>query len=460
MIKNESSNAQRSEVVMKKFIVLDISRIFLLLSLLVITALCQEGSGIIVKEELLPQTPFHHCNHASTIIEVEPGILLVAWFSGTAEGVSNVGIWLSRWEEESWSEPIEVASDEESPCWNPVLFQMPSGELLLFYKVGPNPRLWHGLFKRSTDGGKSWSGEELLPDGILGPIKNKPLLLGNGSLVCGSSVESLYAWACWIEITNDSCKTWNKYGPIGEPDEPYGLIQPTLFFDPENNLRLLCRPRGGGSIFLSISEDSGKTWSDVKAIELPNPDAGIDAVGLSDGRILLVYNHTKTARTPLNVALSSDGGNTWKMVLTLEVQSGEYSYPAVIQTKDGLVHITYTYKRERIKHVVLDPSKISSTVPALQIPQTLTLFQNYPNPFNPETVIKYQLSEDDRIDLTIYDLLGKEVRTLVSDFQRYGEYFVTWNGRDNSGTEVPCGIYLYCLSTSKKTISKKLLLLK
>lgn len=140
MNKNESSGIQRPEVIMRKFIVLDIFRIFLLWGLLVVTALCQEVTCI-VKEELLPQTLFHHCNHASTIVEVEPGILLVAWFSGTVEGISNVGIWLSRWEEESWSEPIEVASDEEFPCWNPVLFQIPSGELLLFYKAGPNPRL-------------------------------------------------------------------------------------------------------------------------------------------------------------------------------------------------------------------------------------------------------------------------------------------------------------------------------
>ena len=445
---------------MKKFIRLNISLIFLLLGRFDIPVLCQEVTGT-VKEELLPQTPYRYCNHASSIVEVEPGILLVAWFSGTAEGISNVGIWLSRWEEESWSEPIEVASDEEFPCWNPVLFQMPSGELLLFYKVGPNPRLWQGLLKRSKDGGKSWSEEELLPVGILGPIKNKPLLFDDGSLVCGSSVESLYAWACWIEITLDVGITWNSYGPIGEPDEPYGLIQPTLFLDLENNLRLLCRPRGGGSIFSSISEDSGKTWSDVKATELPNSDTGIDAVGLSDGRVLLVYNHTKNGRSPLNVALSSDGGNTWKMVLTLEDHSGdEYSYPAVIQTKDGLVHTTYTWKRERIKHVVIDPSKISVICPVSQIPQTLTLSQNYPNPFNSTTTISYQINKKEKVNIEIYNISGEHIITLVNNWQEPGKYKVVWNGKRENGEAISSGIYFIKLKAGNSIKNKKMILIK
>ena len=86
---------------------------------------------------------------------------------------------------------------------------------------------------------------------------------------------------------------------------------------------------------------------------LPNPSAGTDAVTLRDGRHLLVYNHTAEGRTPLNVAVSKDG-RTWEPALTLEQEPGEYSYPAIIQTADGRVHITYTWKRQRIKHVVLD----------------------------------------------------------------------------------------------------------
>jgi predicted neuraminidase len=94
---------------------------------------------------------------------------------------------------------------------------------------------------------------------------------------------------------------------------------------------------------------------------LPNPDAGTDAVMLNDGRALLVYNHSTSDgrdRAFLNVALSKDG-RKWHAALALENQEGEYSYPAVIQTSDGLVHVTYTWKRTRIKHVVLDPKQFN-----------------------------------------------------------------------------------------------------
>ena len=91
---------------------------------------------------------------------------------------------------------------------------------------------------------------------------------------------------------------------------------------------------------------------------LPNPNSGIDAATLADGRHVVVYNHTTRGRSPLNVAVSSDG-REWKAALTLEDQPGEYSYPAVIQTPDGLVHITYTWKRQRIRHVVVDAARLA-----------------------------------------------------------------------------------------------------
>ncbi len=315
--------------------------------------------AITTEEFIFTDAPFRSC-HASTIVEVEPGVLLASWFGGTSEGENDVGIWISKRTNGSWSEPIEAASADGVPCWNPVLFKMPSGEIILFYKAGPSPREWSGVLKRSNDGGESWSEAELLPAGILGPIKNKPLLLSDGTLVCGSSVESWHAWACWMEMTKDGGKTWeNKYGPIEVPGERFSLIQPALFLDNDGNLRMLARAtRRIGNICTSISKDGGKTWEPAKPIELPNPNAGIDAAGLENGNIVLVYNHTKRSRRELNVAVSKDGGDSWTMVITLEDQPGEFSYPAVIQTEDGKVHTTYTWKRKRIKHVVIDPAKL------------------------------------------------------------------------------------------------------
>lgn len=90
--------------------------------------------------------------------------------------------------------------------------------------------------------------------------------------------------------------------------------------------------------------------------KLPDPSAGIDALRLYDGRFLLVYNPIRRGRHRLAVALLTDGYD-WEQVLVLEDTSedAEYSYPAVIQTTDDLVHVTYTWRRERVRHVVLDP---------------------------------------------------------------------------------------------------------
>lgn len=324
----------------------------------VAVAQAQESDAIEQAGFIYNQAPFPSC-HASTIEEVKPGVFLAAWFGGTDEGDPDVGIWVSRNENGEWSEPVEVAQEDGVPTWNPVLFKMPDGEIHLYYKAGPSPQTWSGLLKRSKDEGKTWSEAELLPAGVLGPIKNKPLMLKDGNLLCGSSVESWRAWACWMEITPDGGKTWDKYGPIEKEDQPYGLIQPTVFYTGEGDtLRMLCRARGVGKICTATSNDGGKTWSKVEEIDLPHPNAGIDAVRLDDGRIVLIYNHTGRGRSPLNVGVSEDGGKTWKMALTLEDQPGEYSYPAVIQAQDGKIHITYTWKREKIKHVVVDPQKL------------------------------------------------------------------------------------------------------
>ncbi|UCD27715.1 MAG: exo-alpha-sialidase, partial [Planctomycetota bacterium] len=152
-------------------------------------------------------------------------------------------------------------------------------------------------------------------------------------------------------------RSWSKHGPINVPGIPFGIIQPTVFETSDGKLRFLCRAtRQIGKICSSTSTDGGHTWSPAQPIDLPNPNSGIDAVRLNDGRILLVYNHTLTARSPLNVAISRDHGESFKTALELETAPGEYSYPAVIQTTDGRVHATYTWKREKIKHVSFDPS--------------------------------------------------------------------------------------------------------
>lgn len=313
--------------------------------------------AVLATEFIFEQAPFPSC-HASTIAETKNG-LIAAWFGGTRERNPDVGIWVARRDKNGWSKPTEVANGvqaagERYPCWNPVLFQPDRGPLLLFYKVGPSPGEWWGLVISSTDGGASWSKPRRLPDGILGPIKNKPVRLKDGSILSGSSTETA-GWLVHMEYSKDLGLTWQKTGPLNDRHE-FGAIQPTVLVHRSGAIQILCRSRQK-RITECWSTDSGKTWSAMKATSLPNPSAGIDAVVLKDGRLLLVYNHTENARSPLNVAVSSDG-KLWKSALAIEDQPGEYSYPAVIQTRDGLVHITYTWKRTRIKHVVIDPTKL------------------------------------------------------------------------------------------------------
>lgn len=319
-----------------------------------------KGEKCIVKSEFIYQpgdVPFPSC-HASTIVENRNG-LLAAWFGGTAEKNPDVGIWISNLAQGNWSTPVEVTNgiqhkNKRYPCWNPVLYNT-GRDILLFYKVGPSPSTWWGEMVTSKDHGETWSRPYRLPEDIYGPIKNKPVLLENGDLLCPSSSEN-DGWRVHMEITKDEGVTWEITPALNEKE--IRAIQPTLLIHPGGKIQLLCRSTSS-SILTSWSDDNGRTWSGLTSTILPNPNSGIDAVSLKDGRYLVVYNHILKGRNVLNVAVSNDGME-WEAAVLLENDKPgtEFSYPAVIQTNDGLIHITYTWNRKLVKHVVLDPAKI------------------------------------------------------------------------------------------------------
>jgi len=314
-----------------------------------------------IVEFIFESAPFQSA-HASTIAETRDG-LVAAWFGGTREGADDVGIWLSRRESGKWTAPVEVANGVQPdgsrfPTWNPVLFELRRGELSLFYKVGPNPRAWWGMVRTSADNGRTWSAARRLREGTLGPVKNKPVRLSDGTIIASSSTESPETPSTWrihFERSRDEGATWTVSRPP-ESAMPIDAIQPSILMHADGRLQAIGRTRSG-RVFDTWSSDRGQTWTPLALTELPNPSAGTDAITLRDGRHLLVYNHTAKGRTPLNVAISRDG-RRWTMVHTLDSDPGEYSYPAVIQTSDGVVHITYTWRRLRIKHVAIDPAAL------------------------------------------------------------------------------------------------------
>lgn len=321
------------------------------------------ASSPLLLSEFVAAAPPTPQSHASTLVETRDGRLLAAWFGGDHEGAADVAIWLSTRGAHGWSAPRRIADGGTQPAWNPVLFQPRHGPLQLYYKAGPNPRAWHGLMATSTDDGRHWSAPVRLPDGILGPIKNKPLQLADGRILAPSSTEAEGdVWRAHIEWSDDDGAHWKRGGDLDDP-ATIGAIQPSLLLHRDGRLQALGRTRQN-RVFSSFSDDGGASWSPMTLLDLENPNAGTDATLLRDGRALLVYNPAPAGkdwwdgRGTLAVALSDDGLH-WRRVLTLEHSPhDEFSYPAVIQARDGRVHISYTWKRKRIKHVVIDPARL------------------------------------------------------------------------------------------------------
>ena len=148
------------------------------------------------------------------------------------------------------------------------------------------------------------------PDGFLGPVKNKPITLKDGSILAPTSFEDQAG--ATIERTSDLGQTWQTVGPVDD-DKKWEAIQPTLLTHADGRIQALSRSQQS-KVVECWSADGGKTWSKLVATSLPNPDSGIDAVTLADGRHLLVYNPTTKGRSPLTVAISPDGKN-WKTAL-------------------------------------------------------------------------------------------------------------------------------------------------
>ena len=332
----------------------------------------QDGAKLVSKTDLPnPQEPFD--SYCPSVVQSRPGVLEMTWYGGPTSGQANLeadtkmSIWFSRWEEESWTPAVEIATAQQK-CWNPVLCHLAQGHLMLFYKVGLNPRCWQGFFKYSLNGGRVWSTETMLPAGIIGPTRNHPVMNDRAILQCGSSWEAgepgeAYAsTAVWVEQTPDLGTTWCKVGPITKPgNDAFGLLQPCLYYDAHGSLRMLARDRAAragkiGWLWTATSSDGGDTWSKPEQTEVPNADLPVDVYRLTDGRYVLAYNPVHEGRSPLALALSKDG-ITWMPWLILEEGPGDFTYPSLQQIGNQL-HILYAATNpgpgaRRLRHAVI-----------------------------------------------------------------------------------------------------------
>ena len=316
-----------------------------------------------------PGAPHPQC-HAATVA-MTPAGLTAAWFGGSYEKHPDVGIWISRLRDGRWSVPEEIAvghdlAGQRVPCWNPVLCQPSSGPLLLFYKVGATIPGWSSMLRTSPDNGVTWSGPRQLPSAACGPVKNKPLELSDGSLLCGSSLEPTWQnWQVYLSRTPDHGDTRKVTGPHTHP-ATFQAIQPSLFDPSGLHPRLatrtgndpvlaLCRTRQG-VVGRMHSPDGGTTWSGMDRTSVPNPDSGLDGTTLSDGRLALVCNDIAKGRSRLSILVSEDG-ERFDRARTLVEGEGEYSYPSVIRVGKHL-HIVYTHQRTAIAYEAVHEAEL------------------------------------------------------------------------------------------------------
>ena len=296
------------------------------------------------------------------MLKLKDGRLLAAWFGGEREGKNDVMIWLSRWDEKGWSDPVCVSKEAGIPHWNPVLFQWDEDTVALYYKVGSGIHPWKTMVTYSRDGGSSWTCPVELVEGDesggRGPVKNKAIRTQSGRILAPASRETDHssvpgAWRAFVDVYGP--EGWCKHPIPVDPEHDVNMIQPTLWESKPGHIHALMRTNGG-RIFRSDSEDDGLTWCAAYATAMPNNNSGLDAALVEDGTLVLACNPDDSdwgRRYPLSLYQSKDNGESFEKVMDLETEEGEFSYPAVLAEGNHL-HITYTWKRKKIAYCLLE----------------------------------------------------------------------------------------------------------
>jgi predicted neuraminidase len=290
-------------------------------------------------------------NHAATIVELEGGDLLVAWGAGSRELGPDTQIVASRRSAstKTWSAPAVIADKPDRADANPVLFTETSGAVHLFHveMFGETFCLGRVVERISRDGAATWGEPRIALEAVCTMVKNKPLRTSTGRWVLPAYQEAIYQSQFW---TSDDGVKWTASSPLLTLLN--NNLQPSVVECSDGTLLALMRCAGNGRFtWEGRSSDGGKSWSLKDRCDLPNPNSGLDMVRLADGKIVLIYNPSKTDRTPISAAISTDDGKTWSVARTIESGDPQLSYPAVIQTRDGMIHAVYSHRLEHIEHV-------------------------------------------------------------------------------------------------------------
>lgn len=314
--------------------------------------------------------------HASTMALAHDGTLVASWFEGSAEGNDDVSIyWACQQPGSSWGKARRIPDHPQLPHWNPIL-HTDGATMHLFFKVGRRIETWSTWVASSKNNGRTWSAAVPLVPGDLGgrgPVRNKILQTANSHWLAPASLEG-NQWRSFVDRSEDRGRTWQMSSPItikpahtgstkgpdsAPPVSPQsftgrGVIQPALWQSRHEHIHMLMRSSEEW-IFRSDSSDNGRTWSQPYATDIPNNNSAIDVTQTRDGALVLVCNPVQKnwgPRSPLSVFTSTDNGATWQRQLDLEDETGEFSYPCVLAV-DDVVHVSYTWRRQRIAHCIL-----------------------------------------------------------------------------------------------------------
>ena len=321
-------------------------------------------------------------NHAANLLELDNGDLLCVWFSGSGEGNPDTNVVMSRLTAGSdrWTTPDELTGDPERSEQNPVLFQAPNGQLWLFHTSNEphNQKTSRVVVRTSEDRGHSWSEPRVLFDDKPGLfLRHPPVVLKTGEWLLPAYYCTSEGHYSVVKISADHGETWKEFEVPGSVHR----VQMNVVERNDGTLYAMYRSRQADRIYTSVSSDHGRTWSVPAKSDLPNNNSSTQTVKLQDGRIALIFNNAtmerdqfrwierkgewrkKPLRTPLTLAVSEDDGQTWPLALMRNVQTADleykdsqvgYSYPSIIQTRDGHIHIAFSYLRKGIKYVRLE----------------------------------------------------------------------------------------------------------